>query len=200
MNYIEACYERTGSLDASATQYWQAIRTRAKVSPDFQKTIANTDMSKESQDWGAYSAGALIDPTLYNIRRERRNELMAEGLRYMDLKRWRAMDQMIATPYHFEGFKVWGPMKSYYTANQLVYGATNASATVSDPALSVYLRPQEIRSNADSYRGARWTLAHYLSPIAVQNFTLSSENGSIESSPIYQNPGWPITGGGTPTL
>jgi len=200
LNYMEACYERTGALDASATLYWQQLRTRAKVSTDFAKTIANTDMSKESQDWGAYSAGALINPTLYNIRRERRNEMMAEGLRYMDLKRWRAMDQMITTPYHFEGFKLWGPMKSWYTAGQIVYGGTNSAAIVSDPALSVYLRPQEIRSNADSYKGARWAMAHYLSPIAVQNFTITSENGSIDSSPIYQNPGWPTVGGGTPTL
>lgn len=199
LNYIEACYENTGSLDATSTQYWQALRTRAKVSPDFNKTIAATEMSKESNDWGAYSAGTLINPTLYNIRRERRNELMAEGLRFMDLKRWRSMDQMITTPYHFEGFKLWGPMKSWYTDKQIVYGATSTGAIVSDPALSVYLRPQEIRSNASSYVGAKWTMAHYLSPIAVQHFTISSDDGGIAGSPIYQNPGWPTTGGGTPT-
>ena len=71
-------------------------------------------------------AGKLIDPTLYNIRRERRCELMAEGLRYMDLMRWRAMDQMIATPYHIEGFKLWGSMQEWYKnedgTSQLVYG------------------------------------------------------------------------------
>ena len=48
-------------------------------------------MNQETLDWGAYTAGQLVDPTLYNIRRERRCELMAEGLRWMDLKRWRAM-------------------------------------------------------------------------------------------------------------
>jgi len=200
LNYIEACYENTGSLDGTATQYWQALRARAKVSTDFNKTIAATDMSKESKDWGAYSAGVLVNPTLYNIRRERRNELMAEGLRFMDLKRWRSLDQMITTPYHFEGFKLWGPMRSWYTPAQIVYGATSTGAIVSDPALSVYLRPQEIRSNANSYVGAKWAMAHYLSPIAIQHFTISSDNGDIGGSPIYQNPGWPTTGGGTPTL
>jgi len=200
LNYIEACYENTGSLDGTATAYWQQLRTRAKVNADFNKTIAATEMAKESKDWGAYSAGALINPTLYNILRERRDELMAEGLRFMDLKRWRAMDQMITTPYHFEGFKLWGPMKSWYTPAQIVYGATSTGAIVSDPALSVYLRPQEIRSNANSYVGAKWAMAHYLSPIAVQHFTISSGNGDIGGSPIYQNPGWPTTGGGTPTM
>ncbi|WP_205314291.1 RagB/SusD family nutrient uptake outer membrane protein [Pedobacter namyangjuensis] len=199
LNYIEASYEKNGVIDADATRYWQALRTRAKVNPDFNQTIAATVMSRETQDWGAYSAGAVISPTLYNIRRERRNELMAEGLRFMDLKRWRAMDQMIATPYHFEGFKLWGPMRSWFTANQIVFGATNNAAVVSDPALSSYLRPQEIRSNADSYRGARWTMAHYLNPIATAHFNLSATGGDFSTSPIYQNPGWSTAAGSGPT-
>lgn len=199
LNYMEACYEKTGSLDADARSYWQKLRARAKVSTDIDATIAATDMTKETLDWGAYSANHLIDPTLYNIRRERRDELMAEGLRFMDLKRWRAMDQLISKPYHIEGFKLWGPMKSWYPADKLVYGATNAAAVVSDPALSSYLRPHEIRSNADSYKGTRWTMAHYLSPIALQHFRITSAGSDYSTSPIYQNPGWPIAGGGAPT-
>lgn len=199
LNYIEASYERNGVIDADATKYWQQLRTRAKVNTDFNQTIAATVMSRETQDWGAYSANVLVSPTLYNIRRERRNELMAEGLRFMDLKRWRAMDQMIATPYHFEGFKLWGPMRSWFTAAQIVFGAGSNTSVVSDPALSVYLRPQEIRSNADSYRGARWTMAHYLSPIATQHFNITSNGSDFSTSPIYQNPGWSTVGGSTPT-
>ncbi|MGK9120705.1 RagB/SusD family nutrient uptake outer membrane protein [Olivibacter jilunii] len=195
LNYIEACYERNGSLDATARTYWQQIRTRAKVDADFEKTIAATDMSKETLDWGAYSANQVVNPTLYNIRRERRDELMAEGLRLMDLKRWRAMDQLINTPYQVEGFKLWGPMKDWYQSSQLVYGATNSNAIVSDPALSHYLRPHQIRSNSLSYNGTRWAMAHYLSPIAVQHFLITSSDASINSSVLYQNPGWPTTGG-----
>lgn len=195
LNYIEACYERNGALDGKAQSYWQQIRTRAKVNTDVAKTINATDMSKETLDWGAYSAGTLINPTLYNIRRERRNELMAEGLRFMDLKRWRAMDQLITTPYHVEGFKLWGPMKSWFTPAQITYGA---NGVVSDPALGMYLRPHQIRTNSDSYRGSRWAMAHYLSPIAIQHFNITSTGGDLNSSPIYQNPGWPMTGGAGP--
>ncbi|MCE7043223.1 RagB/SusD family nutrient uptake outer membrane protein [Dyadobacter sp. CY312] len=198
LNYIEACYEKNGTLDGDARTYWQQIRTRAGVNADFDKTIAATQMSKETADWGAYSANQLISPTLYNIRRERRNELMAEGLRYMDLKRWRAMDQMINTPYHVEGFKLWGPMKDWYTPAQLTFGATNNAAVVSDPALSQYLRPHQIRSNADSYKGSRWTMAHYLNPIAAQHFIITATGGDVTTSPIYQNPGWPLTAGAAP--
>lgn len=102
-------------------------------------------MAEEAKnDWGAYSAGSLIDATLYNIRRERRCELMAEALRFMDLKRWRAMDQMMTTPYHIEGFKLWGTMQDWYKdkngTSQLIYGRDLANANVSSPELSKYLR------------------------------------------------------------
>ena len=194
LNYIEAYYERHGSLDSKATTYWQQIRNRAGVDPDFNKTIAATDMSQEAKnDWGAYSAGSLIDPTLYNIRRERRCELMAEGLRWMDLKRWRALDQMITTPYHVEGFKLWGPMQSWYKATDLKYGVGDAS-NVSDPARSQYLRPYETTPTSLAYNGYKWAMAHYLSPIATQHFLITSTDGAdVSTSPIYQNPGWSTT-------
>jgi hypothetical protein len=194
LNYIEAYYERNGSLDGTAQSYWQQIRNRAGVDPDFNKTIAATDVSKEAaNDWGAYSAGNLIDPTLYSIRRERRCELWAEGLRWMDLERWRAMDQMITTPYHIEGFKLWGPMQYWYAPGTLIYGANNATSNVSDPSLSPYLRPYEISSQSLVYNGYRWAMAHYLSPIAMHHFLITASDGQdVTTSPIYQNPGWPI--------
>lgn len=195
LNYMEASYELNGTLDASAQAYWVAIRKRAGVSDDFNKTIAATDLSKETRDWGVYSAGNFVSPTLFNIRRERRNELMAEGLRLMDLKRWRAMDQLINKPDHFEGFKLWGPMKDWYTSEQLTYGATNEKAVVSDPALSLYLRPLEKRSNSLYYDGVKFVMPHYLAPIAVEHFQITSADGSIENSVIYQNPGWPTVAG-----
>lgn len=187
LNYIEASYELNGSIDGKASSYWRAIRNRAGVDPDFQKTISNTQMSIEAQnDWGAYSAGQLVDATLYNIRRERRNELMAEGLRWMDLKRWRALDQLITEPYQIEGFKLWGPMQEWYTDSQLNYGS--ASSGVSSPALSEYLRPYQKNGNELVYNGYSWTMAHYLNPIAAEHFLITE--GEDGNSPIYQNPGW----------
>lgn len=201
LNYMEAYYERFGTLDATAQSYWKQIRNRAGVDPDFNKTIAATDMSKEALgDWGAYSAGVIIDKTLYNIRRERRCELMAEGLRNIDLKRWRAMDQMISTPYHIEGFKLWGgTIQTWYTASDLKYGVGDAS-NVSAPSLSTYLRPYEKTATSLAYNGYRWNMAHYLSPIASQHFLITSTDGKdVSTSPIYQNPGWSTTPNTGPT-
>lgn len=203
LNYMEASYELKGSLDETALRYWQAIRNRALMDTNVQKTINATDMNKEAlNDWGACSAGKILtDKTLYNIRRERRCELMGEGLRWMDLQRWRACDQMLETPYHIEGFKVWGPMQEWYKnedgTSQLYYG--DEKANVSAPERSLYLRPYE-KSKTLVYDGYRWRMAHYLKPIAIKEILMTSENNEIETSPLYQNPGWPLEANGIPAF
>ena len=106
LNYIEAYYELNGNLGGNCDKYWKALRTRAGMSTDYQKTINNTDISKEKQDWGSYSAGQQINTTLYNIRRERRVSWVSEGFRMADLKRWRALDQV--KDVHVQGFKFFG--------------------------------------------------------------------------------------------
>ncbi|WP_321332563.1 RagB/SusD family nutrient uptake outer membrane protein [uncultured Bacteroides sp.] len=196
LNYMEAYYERYGNLDSKAQGYWNAIRARAKISGSFTETIAKTDMSKEAEnDWGAYSAGTLVDPTLYNIRRERRCELMAEGLRYMDLCRWRSMDQMITKPYHIEGFHLWNtPMEAWYSGNANFISDGSDVATVSPKSVSEYLRPYEKNSKQVAYTGYTWHMAHYLRPIMIKQFLLTASDGAtISTSPIYQNPYWPTT-------
>ncbi|MFA5044344.1 MAG: RagB/SusD family nutrient uptake outer membrane protein [Paludibacter sp.] len=195
LNYIEASYEKNGNLDGDADKYWKAIRTRAGVDPDYSKTISSTDVSKEApNDWGAYSGGNLVNATLYNIRRERRCELMAEGLRDNDILRWRAMDQMITTPYHIEGFKLWGPVIQYkYVNAQNNKTYLKPNNNVSDKSKSIYLRPYEVKTSSIVYDGLTWKMAHYLNPIAVKHFMITSVDGAdVSTSPIYQNPGWPI--------
>jgi hypothetical protein len=198
LNYIEASYEKNGNLDATAQDYWREIRERAGVDTDFQKTIAATNMAIEAEnDWGAYSAGNFVDPTLYNIRRERRIELFDEGFRMMDLKRWRAMDQMISTPFHIEGFKIWGPMQEWYSESQLTFNIGDRSS-VSAPELSDYLRLYQKTPTDLAFDGYRWHMAHYLTPIAIQHFLITTENNDVSQSPIYQNPGWPTTANSGP--
>ena len=91
--YLEAYYERHGNLGGNCDRYWTELRRRAGVDTDYNKTIAATDLSKEN-DLAVYSKGIEVDKTLYNIRRERRCELLGEGMRLDDLKRWRALDNM----------------------------------------------------------------------------------------------------------
>lgn len=196
LNYMEASYERNGNLDNSATEYWKIIRRRSKVNDDIQNTINSTIMAKEAEnDWAAYSGGKILsDATLYNIRRERRSEFFAEGLRYMDLCRWRSMDQLINTPYIPEGIHLWNtPMQSWYDPSSLVADGS-PKANVSSPSDSEYLRPYRKTSTQNCYDGFTWKMAHYLYPIMVKQFLLTApDSKTIEQSPIYQNPYWPTT-------
>lgn len=192
LNYMEASYLLHGTLDATASEYWTLLRQRAGINTDFTKTINATDMSKEAEnDWGAYTAGAVLsDKILYNIRRERRCEYMAEGLRYMDLRRWRSMDQLMTSPSHLEGMHLWNtPMESWY--NNLNADGTN-EANVSSKDKSEYLRPFERYSAQAAYNGCTWKMAHYLNPIMVKQFQLTATSGAdISTSALYQNPYWP---------
>lgn len=196
LNYIEACYTRKGIIDSDAERYWRAIRERAGVDPDFRKTISLTDMEKESGLLSAYTAGELVDATMYNIRRERACEFMSEGKRWDDLRRWRSMDQLVSSDYQVEGFKLWGEMQNWYTG--LHYsGDGSGLANVSSPSLSQYLRPYQIvTTNNNLYNGYSWTPANYLSPIEISQFLITAENtGDLSTSPLYQNPGWPTEAG-----
>lgn len=186
LNYIEACYESTGSIDATADSYWRAIRRRAGVNEDYNVTIAATDMNIEAlEDWGAYSGGKVVDATLFSIRRERRCEFMAENMRNADIRRWRSMDQMIDSPYCVLGMNLWG------NKDLSEFGDLKENVNVSPRDFSKYLAPYHIISNNHVYDGYRWTMAHYLSPIAIQHFLITG-GGNAENSSLYQNPGWPL--------
>lgn len=211
LNYIEASYELNGSIDSKADEYWKALRRRAKVSEDYQATINATDMAQEAKgDFGAYSHGQLIDATLYNIRRERRNELIAEGMRWDDLRRWRSCDQV--NGYQIEGMRYWGsvyadPNSSFFLKddagnNLCKVDVDGEKGNMSDETISgVYVRPYQItRVNNLVFDGYKFTPAHYLSPIPQSVFRKTASNESdLSTSVVYQNPGWQRVAGTTPS-
>ena len=180
--YLEAFYERNGNLGGNCDTYWRALRKRAKVSENYQATIAATVLTNEN-DLATMSHGQYVDPTLYNIRRERRSEFIAEGMRLNDLKRWRALDNMIN--YQTEGLNLWGDIYNIYTGDQVKIGQTVSSSSV-----STYLRPYQVVSTSIVYNGYTFPKPHYLEPIPVSEILMTTKPGQSES-PIYQNPGWP---------
>lgn len=201
LNYIEAEYMRAGNIGSGhILEYWRIIREKAGfkgMAVDPMTTINATEMEKEKLDWGAYTAGHLLsDPVLYNIRRERRCELMAEGLRWFDLIRWRSLDQMMTERYHVEGFHLWNtPMTEWYNFTDKDYNGSS-SAKVSDPSLSEYLRPyQKNMQSGNLFRdGYTWHMAHYLQPMPIKQMMLTApDHVSVEESPLYQNPYWPTS-------
>ena len=206
LNYIEASYLRTGSLDATATGYWTALRARAGITAPISTTIAATDMSKEadvnrpSYDWAAFSAGHPVDATLYSIRRERRSEFAGEGLRNDDLIRWASLDQV--KNYQIEGVNFWdqiyqNPSFVNDKGVSLIIADGDAKATMSAKTLSKYVRPYQIqKTNNILYNGYTFYQAHYLSPFSYQEMQLCSPDGNAENSNLYQNIYWPVEANG----
>lgn len=193
LNYMEACYEKTGSLDAKAQKYWKALRTRAGVDDDYAKTIAATDLSKEN-DLAVYSGSKMVDVTLYNIRRERRCEFIGEGMRWDDLKRWRSWDQLLTKPYIIEGINFWD---AAYKDHKDIKDDGTLDANVSPKSDSKYLRPLRRTSiNNELYDGLTWRKAFYLDPIGIEDMSLTATNPEdINTTQLYQNPYWPMTAG-----
>lgn len=180
LNYMEADYMKNGSLDEYSKKYWKALRTRAGVNSDFQLTIDNTDLSKEN-DLAKYSGTSIVDKTLYNIRRERRSEFIAEGRRLDDLYRWRSLDMM--KNYQIEGFNYWD--ENYKNYPNFETGKFDTP----------YIRP--FWNNAIAKNGYNFEEANYLSPLSYDVFRLSTpiEGGDVSTSVVYQNPGWPVQAG-----
>ena len=202
---MEACVEKNGSVDGTADKYWRALRKRALVNEDYMVTVNATDLNKEAEgDWGVYSKGQQVSSLLYNVRRERRNEFIGEGMRWADLKRWRALDQV--KNYQVSGMRYWGSI--YDGALTLdgkdrcivdVAGGTGNMSPVED---GVYVLPNRITSkNNLVFDGYNWCEAHYLNPLAQNVFrqTASGDKTDLNTSIIYQNPGWPMIDGQGPT-
>lgn len=208
LNYLEAYYELNGNLGGNCDTYWKALRTRAGVNVNYQNTIDYTDMEREKNDWGSYSAGEQVNKTLYNIRRERRIELAAEGHRMRDLKRWRALDQVKNV--HIQGCNFWNGIDKLYTNPQPVdaktplgeitliqYGSAEGTANISakddEYAEGKYLLPYRKNKANIGFNGLNWNTAKYLYPINNREFRLTTAvagSGDFDSSTIYQNPGW----------
>ena len=187
LNYMEACYEKNGSLDGKAKAYWKSLRRRAGVNEDFNVTINATNMTEEAKlhDLGVWSGDKMVDATLYNIRRERRCEFLGEGMRWDDLKRWRSWDRLFTEKFIPEGFNLWDEAyKNYVDKDEKIIADGTTESNCSMKSVSKYLRPlQRWETNNQLYKGYSWMKAYYLDPIGLEELSLAPN--------LYQNVYWP---------
>lgn len=207
LNFIEAdCMLNNGqSISTEAEDYWKVLRKRAGLPEDYMITVNATNLDLEN-DWAVYSAGKKVTPLLYNIRRERRCELIEEGFRMNDLRRWRALDQVKNVV--IQGVNLWeGELKDMYpkkdeqgkpipgTSLLVQEGTEGQQSNVSSYSNSgKYLCPyRATKTNNLMYdKGYTWCEAHYLTPIGIKHFRITAGNpNDLSTSIIYQNPGWP---------
>lgn len=159
----------------------------------------------DAKEISARPVNSVVDATLYNIRRERRNELIGEGMRMADLKRWRALDQV--KDYQIEGMLYWGSsyegkLLSQSGEDLVIVDVDGGTGNMSDKVVSgPYIRPYQIsKVNNSVFGGYNFTPAHYLNPLPQSVFrqTASGDKTDLETSVVYQNPGWPKVAGQGP--
>lgn len=83
LNYAEATYEMGEFDQAIADKTINRLRQRGRVAP---LTVGNI-----TSDWDPVR-DLSVDPVLWEIRRERAVELLGDGFRREDLRRWKKMD------------------------------------------------------------------------------------------------------------
>lgn len=180
LNYAEAMWER-GMFDQGVADLTiNKLRPRAGVASMVVGNInANFDPER---DKGGYSdtgnplqiADYEVDPVLWEIRRERRVELMGDGFRFDDLKRWR---------------------KGHYL-NKVQLGVTVDNSDYNNTlAIWPYDKDEGAKSsNSDNKigpvalfgdpvaEGKGWKWYYYLYPISPTQLALNPQ--------LTQNPGW----------
>lgn len=159
LNYAEAKYELTGSLTiAELDKSINLIRDRVGMP----HLTTNPDA-----DPNAVNYGYTVAPLLYEIRRERRIELVGEGFRFNDIIRWKA-GKLIEGVKTIRGMKLTDELRSQYAAPS----SLNNIAVDDDYYIIVYPSIATTR---------KWNDKSYLYPLPTDE---------KDRCHYEQNPGW----------
>ena len=127
--------------------------------------------------------GYALSSLLYEIRRERRIELVAEGFRLDDLKRWNAM-KLLENPKTMFGLKVTPAIRERYAEQNVTFSEEGRPTVTYEGA--EYLSPYKDRAFNDEGRkwdkGGAGTDRRWLYPLPTQQLQLNTN--------LTQNPGW----------
>ncbi len=152
LNFAEAKAELGSITQADLDNSINLLRARAGVAP----LTVNVGFDADDRD-------PSVDPLLWEIRRERRVELMLEPFRKWDLIRWAK-----------------GP---YYDADNSFYGVKVAPTVPFDPSITVLKDPDgHVYAQEPGDRRTPWDDRKYLEPIPADQLTLNKN--------LTQNPGW----------
>ena len=161
VNYAEACAELGTITQSDLDMSVNKLRARASVAP--LKVTGGAPYSGTNGDIAINDPkrDADVSPMIWEIRRERRVELMMDGFRYDDLMRWKKGKYMDTT-YNPELF-------------------LGANIKVTDPTQLAIV-------NADGYIVAYNTARSFVDP---KNYFLPIPTGQITLNPnLQQNSGW----------
>lgn len=161
LNYAEAYYEKNGDLtDEVLEKTINVLRKRAGVDPLDKSAVI--DDPKRDPD---------VAPLLWEIRRERRVELMGEGFRFDDIRRWKKGEYVNKQK-----------LGRWYSADQLV-----ADGVISDKSQCKIKFTEGDHGYIVFYgdpvaEGLGWQEHYYLYPLPLDDLALNPE--------LKQNTGW----------
>lgn len=173
VNHAEAAFE-LGCFDQTvADATINKLRKRAHIADmKVSEITADFDPTRDSD----------VDPVLWEIRRERRVELMAEGFRFRDIRRWKKGEYLNKVPKGVYLSSKSDVENAYHQKNPdiskfplaldkgesgriIIYGtATNPQMGIPDPG---------------------WLDKYYLYPLPIEDLVLNDK--------LKQNPGYPET-------
>lgn len=156
VNYAEAMYELGQFSQTIADQTINKTRERGKVAP---LNIANIT-NDPNRDEG-------VTPLLWEIRRERSVELMGEGFRFDDLRRWKKMSYAMQPK--LGRYVIKGKDHVPANANIPIDGGGNEGYVLNEPKPS-----------------GEWPTHYYLYPIPSSQISIYEAIGKT----LSQNPGW----------
>ena len=165
LNYAEAQFELGAFSQAIADQTINIIRQRANPTnwPAMKMIVGNINAGFDLK------RDPLVDPVLWEIRRERRIELFGDGFRFNDLKRWKKGNYLNDYPY---GVKVYDKNRMYPN----ILGLSNANIKLDNGGNSGYVKNPNIATPAG------WLDKYYLEPVPLQEIAINPN--------LSQTPGW----------
>ncbi len=123
--------------------------------------------------------GYTLSNLLYEIRRERRIELVAEGFRLDDLKRWNAM-KLLENPKTMLGIKITPQSISEFPAG--TFDSKTGRPTINYDGATYLYQYKAAKQLNDAGRKWKANDRRFLYPLPTQELVLNKE--------LVQNPGW----------
>ena len=176
LNEAEAKFELGTFTQEVADKTINLLRKRAGVAA---MTVAGINNSFDPNRGRYYpkgnATGVLVDPVLWEIRRERIVELMGEGFGFYDVRRWRMAPWFLNRP----TLGVWATKKEAAAAHLTLYNPTTG---LSDGTNGSMTEGNVFLFNDPVKEGKGWLEKYYLYQIPTTEIVLNPN--------LKQNEGW----------
>lgn len=176
LNEAEAKYELGAFDQGVADKTINLLRDRAEVA---RMTVADIDADFDPNRGKYYpkgnDEGIIVEPVLWEIRRERIIELMGEGFGFYDIRRWRMAPWFLNRP----ATGVWMSKADAVKNNMTLF---NPATGYSDGVNGEMEEGNIFLFNDPLKEGKGWLEKYYLYQIPTTEILLNPE--------LEQNPGW----------